>query len=246
MDHAGGPPPWPAVPETFVGVWQRTLLEMRGAPAEAGWQVFWLQTPHWHGDLRVPANRPDLSGCAQLADCSSAQRRWLAGQKGFAGITAVSHAAGQTYCQWHRQVDFQPARDSRDIGRMVLGGDGRVLDEWGVDSDYRETWVRLDRSAGPCAAWRRRAATATDFGELLLVAGACFFHLRDRPAPLPIGQSLVTLARSPEAAALLDMEISFGDWDPATRTGVVTLSTLPWCEGRRCDGRGWQAVAMGL
>ena len=247
----GAPPPYPAVPEAFVGVWQRTLLEVRGTPAEDGWQVFWLQTPHWHGDLRLPATRPDFSGCARTADCAAEQVRWLARQKGFAGITEIGSTAGLTYCQWHRQVDFQPARAGRDYGRMVVDPAGNRLDEFGVDSDYRETWVRLDRSAGPCAAWHRGGAGATQFGErhfgeLLLVAGACFIFLRDRGLPLPPGDCLATLVTGPGAAAWLDMEISFGDWVPSRGTGVVTHSTLPWCEGRTRGGDGgWQALPAG-
>lgn len=232
MSLAGPPPPYRPVPDAFLGVWQRTLLEVDGTPAETGWQVFWLQTPHWHGDLRLPADRPDFSGCTSAADCTDTQRVWLAAQKGFAGITEVSRVAEHTFCQWHRQVDFQPPRAGRDYGRMVLASRGEQLEEFGVDSDYRERWVRLGRSAGPCAAWRRSGVMATDFGELLLVAGACFFHLRDRADPLPPGNSLATLAAS-HGASLLDMEISFGDWDHSSGTGVVTHSTLPWCEGQR-------------
>lgn len=232
MSLADAPPPYGPVPDAFLGVWQRTLLEVNGTPAESGWQVFWLQTPYWHGDLRVPAQRPDFSGCRQVADCTAAQRGWLAGQKGFAGLTEISRVAADTYCQWHRKIDFQPARAGRDYGRMILDESVARLDEFGVDSDYHETWVRLDRSAGPCAAWRGAGTAASAIGELFLVAGACFFHLRDRAAPLPPGDSLSMLVTS-YGAALLDMEISFGEWDCASGSGLVTHSTLPWCEGQR-------------
>jgi hypothetical protein len=224
------------VPEEFLGFWQRTLLEVAGAEREAGWQVFWLQTRRWHGDLRVPVQRPDFAGCRSLADCVPEQRRWLAAQKGFAGITEISAGPGPddstaTFCQWNRVVDFQPARPTRDYGRIVFHPGGGALDEIGVDSNYRETWVRLPQSMGATAAWRKDGSDA-GFGELLLVAGNCFFYLRDRAGAVPAGISLAEIANSPDATMCLDMELSAGRWEMTSQSGVVTHSTLPWCEGR--------------
>ncbi len=220
--------------------------------------VFWLQTPHWHGDVRVPAARPDFYGCTALAQCTPAQRQWLAGQKGFAGLTEVTErtvapaaaASAQpiaaadtgaiTCCQWHRQVDFQPARPDRDFGRIVFFDNGAALDEFGVDAAYRETWVRLPHSVGPTDAWRR---AADGFGELLLVAGACFFYLRDRRQPLPAANDLLALSHRDDAPALLDMELSFGRWDIGAAAGEISHSTLPWREGKALAfGSGWSPV----
>ena len=233
----GAAPPYPRVPPAFLGVWQRTLLEGPGIPTDTTASVFWLQTAHWHGDVRLPAQRPDFSGCGAIAHCSPAQQRWLAGQKGFAGLTEVTSAAGgadaATFCQWHRQVDFQPARPGRDFGRIVFFDGGAALDEFGVDTQYRETWVRLPRSVGASGAWRRSANVMPGggFGELFLVAGACFFYLRDRSVAVPPAKDLICLIDSPDGLALLDMELSFGDWDAAAGSGVITHSTLPWREG---------------
>lgn len=226
--------PYRSVPSGFLGVWRRTLLAVPGRPDDTESAVYWLQTPHWHGDLRLPAGRPDFAGCRALADCTPEQRRWLAGQQGFAGITEVRTVPTadeiHTYCQWHRQVDFQPVRAGRDYGRMAFRDGGATVEEYGVDAEYRETWVHLPRSTGPTGAWRKPAAGC--FGELLLVAGACFFHLRDRARPLPPGADLPALALRPDGAALLDMELSFGSWEAAAARGTITHSTLPWREGQ--------------
>jgi len=243
------------VPAAYVGVWQRTLLDVAGAEREAGSLVFWLQTPHWHGDLRLPDRRPDFAGCNRLADCTPEQRRWLVRQKGFAGITQISAAPAHdgnpaSYCQWHRQVDYQPTRQTRDYGRIVFYPDGQTLDEFGVDAEYRETWVRLPHSAGPTAAWRRPTPwavgsdAAPSFGELLLVAGSCFFYLRDRAVQLPAIDHLEAVVDDPAATAYLDMELSTGRWDADAQAGEVVHSTLPWCEGRtiRADA-GWVPAA---
>ena len=243
------------VPEAYVGVWQRTLLEVAGDEREAGSLVFWLQTPHWHGDLRLPVQRPDFSGCERLSDCTPEQRRWLVRQKGFAGITQISAApahgdAPASFCQWHRQVDYQPTRRTRDYGRIVFYPDGQALDEFGVDTEYRETWVRLPQSTGSTAAWRKTGrredsrGDAPSFGELLLVAGNCFFYLRDRAVQLPAINHLEALADDPAATTYLDMELSTGRWDADVQSGEVLHSTLPWCEGRtiRADP-GWVPAA---
>lgn len=243
---AGGVARFAAVPPAFTGVWRRTLLEGPGLARDTASQVYWLQTAHWHGDLRLPPERPDFSACRSLADCSAGQRGWLARQKGFAGVSEVSKAAdGTVYCQWHRQVDFQPPRPDRDYGRIVIGGDRMSMDEFGVDADYREHWVRLPQSLGATSAWRRMseaAQAAGRFGELLLVAGACFFYLRDRPCALPPEGGLAAAA---DPAGALDMELSLGVWDG--NAGTITHSSLPWREGQRLVGGGeWRAVASAV
>ncbi len=248
---AGAAARYPAVPPAFLGVWQRTLLEGPGIRTDTTASVFWLQTPHWHGDVRLPAERPDFSGCGSLADCNIAQRRWLAGQKGFAGLTevttvrapAATSAPPETYCQWHRLVDFQPTARSRDYGRIVFRDAGAAMEEYGVDAPYHETWVRLPQSVGSAQAWRRDGPDGAGFGELLLMAGDCFFYLRDRLRALPPARDLLALVDAPEAAALLDMELSFGQWDAVAGSGVITHSTLPWREGKAlARSAGWTAA----
>ena len=244
---AGSSSPFAPVPAEFLGVWQRTLLEGSGRETDTSSAVFWLQTPHWHGDVRIPAHRPDFAGCHAIADCTPQQRRWLATQKGFAGITevnAVDAADGTTlYCQWHRQVDFQPQGAGRDFGRMVFSDGGRIVDEFGVDADYRERWERLAQSLGPSGAWHKARAPGC-FADLLLVAGGCFFYLRDRTQVLLPGGDLLAVAERVDSALLLDMELSFGRWDGMTRVGAITRSTLPWREGQTiADRADWSALA---
>jgi hypothetical protein len=220
-----------AVPDAYLGVWRRRLLETAGTRDERS-QVAWLQTPRWHADLRLPADRPDFSGVNQLADCDDGQLSWLARQQGFCGITRVEGAC----CAWQRQMDFQPANGSRDIGRMAF--DGERLIETGVESDYLEIWERLPQSRGGTAALE----LVVEHGELparpawLLVAGDCFMFVRGRTHPLPCAADLPELIARvrPSRAQLLDwlnVEISFGH-----RTGPtpwrIEHSTLPCREGQ--------------
>ena len=220
------------VPDRYLGVWRRSLLETpHGHDSESA--VFWLQTRHWHADLRIPVHRPDFSGITCLSDCDDKQLAWLATQQGFCGLTQVD---GE-YCTWHRQLDFQPANGSRDIGRMLI--DGERITETGVEDVYLETWNRLPRSRGGTAALE----LVTEDNQLatrptwLLVAGDCFIYVRGRSQSLPAAANLTSLIAQiqPSRQRLLDwldLEISFGH-----RYGPIPWriehSTLPFREGQQ-------------
>lgn len=219
------------VPENYLGVWQRSLLQTpAGYDAES--TVYWLQTRHWHADLRIPAHRPDFSSIVCLADCDDRQLNWLARQQGFCGITQIDGEC----CTWHRQMDLQPANGCRDIGHMVF--DGERIIETGIEVDYLEIWKRLPRSRGGTAALE----LVMEHGEVpsrptwLLVAGDCFIYVRGRSQKLPAAPDLMGLiARSqPTRAQLLDwldIEISFGHrYGPAPWR--IEHSTLPFREGQ--------------
>ena len=219
------------MPDAYLGVWNRTLLETASGRDERS-QVWWLQTPRWHADLRIPAGRPDFSGVSSLAVCDDTQLAWLATQQGFCGVTQVDG----NDCTWHRQLDFQPANGSRDIGHMAFDGE-RVI-ETGVDADYLEIWERLPQSRGVTAALE----LVVEHGELpsrpawLFVAGDCFMFVRGRAHALPSAVDLPDLiARTrPSRVQLLDwlnVEISFGHRSGAT-PWRIEHSTLPFREGK--------------
>jgi hypothetical protein len=220
------------VPDKYLGVWQRSLLEtpqMRDADS----LVLWLQTSHWHADLRIPAHRPDFSGITRLADCTDAQLAWLASQQGFCGVTQVEG----DHCTWHHQLDFQPANGIRDIGRMVFEGE-RII-ESGVEADYLEVWKRLSRSRGGTAALEL-VMENNEFPSRpawLLVAGDCFIYVQGRPRQLPAKAAPRTpAAAQPKAARAqlldqVDVEISFGyRYGPAPWR--IEHSTWPFREGQ--------------
>jgi hypothetical protein len=219
------------VPDAYLGVWRRTLFETASGREELS-QVWWLQTPRWHADLRLPVGRPDFSGITCLAECDDVQLAWLATQQGFCGLTQVD---GER-CTWHRQMDFQPANGNRDLGHMLF--DGERIIETGIEADYREIWQRLPHSQGGTAALELVVAD----GELpprttrLFVAGDYFVYVRDRRHPLPSATDLTRLIAhaQPSRSQLiewLNVEISFG-----RRSGPapwrIDQSTLPFREGQ--------------
>lgn len=217
------------VPNAYLGVWRRSLLETADL-RDTHSHVFWLQTPRWHADLRLPTGRPDFSGVRSLAECSEVQLAWLARQQGFCGVTQIDG----TRCTWHRQMDFQPANGSRDIGRMVF--DGECLTETGIETDYLEIWERLPPSRGGTAALElvMEAGEPPIRPAWLLVAGACFMYVQGRPYPLsdaPDLPHLIARMQLSHAQWLdwLNVEISFG-YRMGSNPWRIEHSTLPFRE----------------
>jgi hypothetical protein len=232
----------PPVPERYHGVWARTLLE---TPAGRDTTTFvrWLQTEHWHADLRIPLTARAGEGAGDLAL-----------QQGFCGITTVEQQAGREVCTWQRRLDFQPPGLTPDAGYIEFDGTERLV-ETGVHGSYLEVWERLPGSAGPVAMLE----FIGDDGcrSRWLRAGAWAMRIRPRalgwPADTRAGESLAELVqRHPAArAGLLDFEISFGPLRD-TPAGLYwqieqsTLLALVGSETRLADlMAGAQALAPG-
>lgn len=222
------------VPQQYLGVWQRKHLESAAGVYDSS-QVFWLQTPVLHADIRIPAVRPAFSDKTSLEDFSLVELKQLAGQKGFAGVTSV---VGKT-CLWLRHLDYQPRRDEHDIGYMEFNGTQLV--ETGLAKNYFEIWERLPESQGAAYAFQfseTNAARHPDKAQagILVVSGDYFIFVRDRVVVLPPALSLdvilsdATLSRQ-QCIELLDFEISFGRVTGGKSPWEIQLSTLPFREG---------------
>jgi len=213
------------VPEAYVGLWRRTLLRAPGVEDTAT-RVFWLQTPSWHADIRVPVDRPSLSDCAGLGALSLEGMRALARQQGFAGITEVE---GEL-CRWHRRYDYQPPSGFNDVGRMQFEGPDRLL-EYGVEQDYFEVWERVP-GTGESQVLEQGDRDGRPMLQLSLGPWVMLVRPRrtalDRAAGL---SDLVAAADYAQRVALLDFEISFGRQDASCGRSRIELSTLPWLEG---------------
>lgn len=220
-----------SVPSRYFGVWKRTLLEQHGMQDTSS-LVLWMQTEREHADIRIPASRPDFTHCERLQDCSAEQLRWLSTQQGFAGTTEVN----STICQWHRELDFQPTTESRDIGEMAFDGEDTLL-ETGIDVPYFEVWKKLEYSHLNVHAHQvigeDRHGVATH--ARLLIAGNHFAFVRPRNVILPEASSLQAIIDKHYQSMhtlldWLDFEISFGEIVDHI-TGLIQYSTLPFREG---------------
>jgi len=225
-------PKQPPVPERYVGLWQRIILQSDSMPADVTSNVFWLQTRSWHADIRVPAGRPDFSQLPALQACNRERLLWLADQQGFAGLTEVEG----DICSWERKTDFRPPTGRRDMGRMVFIDPDTVI-ETGIEAHYLEIWERVPGGDGMTAVLQRLADSnrIAEPAEWLMFAGEYAMHVRSRlRSHLPRAESLGALALSEEAddaalRALVDFEISFARQTPGGWR--VQLSTLPFREG---------------
>lgn len=217
-----------SVPDACLGVWKRALLRTPQSEDTTS-TVFWLQTPRWHGDIRIPAARPACATRRSLQECSAAELAGLARQQGFAGITTVEGDV----CRWLRRVDFQPPSGFDDIGRIEFETPDRML-EYGVEQDYFEIWERLPGSTGEVfvdvTAEPGKDPEGLRPTRLLLATGRYFIHVRPRRDELPRAGGLLELGTA-EAwlRTALDFEISFGAREPGGWR--ITHSTLPWLEG---------------
>lgn len=223
-------PPSDPVPQHYIGVWQRKVLE-QGADLDTASQVYWLQTAHWHADLRIPAGRPDFSGIRDLHECDRAHLDWLATQQGFFGMTEVDGAR----CHWRRFADFQPDSGHRDVGQMAFN-DERLI-EVGCEADYLEVWQRLPEGTGGSAVLERAPPAGGQAGRRtwLLVTGSWFAYVRERLDVLPSAASLARLVeetRPPRERLLawLDFEISLGHRE-GRQPWRIEHSSLPFREG---------------
>ncbi|MHB1677212.1 MAG: hypothetical protein ACYCSS_06710 [Sulfuriferula sp.] len=212
-----------AVPVAYQGLWRRTLLETP-AGRDIDSIVYWLQTEHWHADLRIPAQRPDFSHVQSLNQCTPVHLQWLLRQEGFAGVTQVD---GER-CEWHRRMDYR-SDVGQDIGNMRFR-EG-FLEEFGVERQYRELWRHEP------LAFRRFSAECMPPDaprQLLLRAGEFFMHVRPRDVRHEAARHLwarvdTHSANLNDMRQLADFEISFGTHQDGELR--ILLSTLPWLEG---------------
>lgn len=219
------------VPSRYLGVWKRTLLEQKGEQDTSS-LVLWMQTEREHADIRIPASRPDFTDCNNLEECSAEQLRWLATQQGFAGVTEVNNSI----CQWHRQLDFQPKTNARDIGKMAFDDQDTLL-ETGIDAPYFEVWKKIEYSHLNVKTYQviGEDRHGRETPSRLLIAGNHFAFVRPRNVILPSASSMLAVIDKHYQSMhtlldWLDFEISFGEIVDQI-TGLIQYSTLPFKEG---------------
>lgn len=201
-----------AVPKHYMGVWQRQFLETSITKDDTS-LVLWMQTQFYHIDIRLPAASSNIRKVSVLEEYTDKELLLLASQQGFAGITQVN----ADICQWHREIDFQPPNDVRDIGKMLFT-DANTVIETGLDDAYLEVWRQVAHSQEPCffecTTGKNRKGLETP--AYLMRVGNWVAYARPRSVILPNYISLLDAITSykPQREELLDwldMEISFGE-----------------------------------
>lgn len=217
------------VPESYLGVWKRSLLTTDSGHRDVTTLVLWLQTQTLFADLRIPVPLP-AEGCKSLQECSENHLLHLAQQQGFAGTTEVS----EDICTWHRELDYQPKCGPPDVGRMTFVTHNFVTeDDPTGENKYHEDWQRLEGSTGGHWGYRLQAADQSRRKGFLLGAGDFFFFAADREVDLPPNNDLQSHVKSATSAKLrqdlVGLELSFGSIRKQGQNGAWTIahSTLP-------------------
>ncbi len=228
------------VPMLMQGCWTRAWIQFSDGSIDDSSRVVWLQTPSSMVDVRIPADRPDLSGRRALPECSSGELRAIAGSDASSGFTecgpvSVGNDGRRTAtARWHTRghgVNFQPISAFPEPGLMSWSDDGTVMVERAPSGAYVEQWELVPGS--------RDGLSVDNFDDHVLYrAGDVAVFVRDRVVQIPRPARLVDLLDDheldrPLIEALLDCEFSV-----ARRDGCgwsITASTLPWREGEVLD-----------
>ncbi len=222
------------VPSNYIGVWQRYLLETTAIKDDSS-LVLWMQSQHYHIDVRIPAICTGFKAASALQEYSDAELLLLASQQGFAGLTHVTPHTAQSsdMCQWLREIDYQAPTDARDIGKIVFT-DANTVIETGIDDAYLEVWRRLENSQEPnfFALSTGKNHLGTETPAYLMRTGRHVAFARPRPVAVPKAPSLIHAIQShkPTRELLLDwldMEISFGEMLEENHW-KIKHSTLPF------------------
>ena len=222
------------VPSNYIGVWQRYLLETTAIKDDSS-LVLWMQSQHYHIDVRIPAICTGFKAANALQDYSDTELMLLASQQGFAGLTHVTLNTAQSsdVCQWLREMDYQALTDARDIGKMAFT-DANTVIETGIDDAYLEVWRRLENSQEPnfFALSTGKNHHGTEMPAYLMRTGRHVAFARPRTVSMPKAPTLIHAIQShkPSHELLLDwldMEISFGEMVDANHW-QIKHSTLPF------------------
>ena len=116
------------------GHWVRNWIKAPGFEDHST-RVHWMQAGGLYADIRIPADRPDLSGASSLSALSPDHLLSLGQAEGFAGHVTLDG----DHCTWEREINFHGTPDSLDVGAIHFDAQGSMI-ETGVHADYSELW----------------------------------------------------------------------------------------------------------
>lgn len=208
-------------PDRIEGHWIRTWIKAPGFEDHTT-RVHWMQCGLAYADVRIPAERPDLSGAACLADLDAAALLQLARAEGFAGQVTLTGAR----CTWHRDINWHGQPDGQDIGDLRFDSAGRMI-ETGVEADYAELW---EHRTSP--AKRAQVYCAGGVEAHLVSIGNAFVLGIGTPGAAttkPLIAALETGSKPADLPRLFDGFHAFGHFDGSR--GIADLATNPFAEG---------------
>lgn len=221
------------------GHWQRDWIKAPGFE-DTTTRVHWLQAGSLFADLRIPLERPDVTGLSCLAELDPTALRDLINAEGFAGQITVK----ESQCTWHRSINWHGVPAQSDIGLMSFDASGGLVED-GVLAEYRELWQSIPQA-------RLRGAKIR-FDEMtgFLIENGDIFLLAIGPNPNGTSGDLIAALNGGTAdiAALqqhFTSEYVLGTWDGPL--GIADLSTNPFREGQvtleRANDLVWHSISF--
>ncbi|MFK7746219.1 MAG: hypothetical protein AB8B47_14280 [Roseobacter sp.] len=186
-------------------------------------RVHWAQAGMEYADVRIPVERPNLSGVRCLGDLSTAALLQLAQAEGFAGHVTLE----ETVCTWHREINWHGVPDAPDVGEISFDDQGRMIEN-GVHAEYAELWEQ--RADGPPRVQR---FAGQGYAGLLVETGTRIvigIGRADKPATAPLIEQLASGKMPRGIEMLFDGVHAFGHWEGQKM--ITDLSTQPFSEGR--------------
>ena len=228
------------VSDLMLGCWRRAWIEFADGRRDDTTIVVWLQTASSMVDVRVPADRANLTRRGGLDDCTIDDIRALAASDASSGftecgpVTTNREGMRSATAVWHTRghgVNFQPVSAFPEPGLMTWSDDGTVMFERAPSSAYTEEWRLVPGSRDPLTVTSLGNDTTYRAGDIAVV-------VRDRAVPIPRQARLDELLDEhvddrATLHALLDCEFSVAE---RTDDGwTIFASTLPWKEGTLID-----------
>jgi hypothetical protein len=230
----------PTVPDVMTGCWRRSWIEFADGTIDDTSTVIWLQTQSRMADVRIAADRPELSARTGLHDCTVDELLAISRSDSSSGYTECSPVVvgvdgrRSATASWHTRghgVNFQPVSAFPEPGLMTWDAGGTVMVERAPSGAYVEEWRLVPGSRSLLYVMQIGAGAIYRAGDIAVFVRDRAIDI-PRPARLPELMDEYAQDRA-MMEALLDCEFSV-----AERTGavwVITASTLPWREGMVLD-----------
>lgn len=207
------------------GHWQRIWLRAPGFE-DGTTRVHWMQSGAIYADVRIPMDRPNMSGARCLADLDPDALSILAEAEGFAGLAVVQNST----CTWARHINWHGETEEIDAGKLSFDESGDLIED-GIYADYAELWTRTD--ADPDAGLHM---VSGDYTAYLVTVGTRFVFAIGKPQAMASKAVLCDLERgrhdAEALAELFDRVHMIGTW--RGDTGYADLATNPFMECRPC------------
>lgn len=209
--------------DSIQGHWVRRWIKAPGLEDETT-RVHWMQVGSVYADVRIPADRPDLSGYRALSEVPVALLLQLAQAEGFAGSVELDGPC----CTWHRDINWHGTPETVDVGAISFNADGHMIEQ-GVHADYQELWEqRASQAAG-----RAYRASGQGYQAFLAERGERFVLGIGRPEKPSTSPALEALKGGNVEAGIVHV------FDGVHAVGqivdgeaIAELATQPFAEGR--------------